>query len=734
MEFEKNKNHPPKNNYWGAATGMHITPDFSALRPAPQAPKKPASPQSSSAWASSTSQSFSAPPAAQSAAPAPKTEKEMQHSWAPSAPAKRPAPQPAPTNCEGEAQQTPRDFNAEYAAVPAPPAAVSKSEAAEMPAEPPASTARDFDAEFAAALGAGMQHIEQPPSESAGTAAYEEGDGASGEEPVYSADDYVSTPRDFGAEFAALFAETQGEAGGGQTPLPAALEEDDAVFCADDYVNIPRDFDAEFAAMLAGVQGEPAHGAGLFTGLKIQSAQQAGDKNLYQILSAKSEKDDDCGCGGKTKVQNAQRAGTAQTAKPETGVNRAKILGEGELLLPPSVLFDEAKFAREGAALAESESLRAQQDEEQYGERPAPEFIEGESSNEENADPLSGDSTYQELPEIVVEECDPLEGGYEYGEYPGYPLRFGSAGRAVYILQEYINGIANAVETLPHVHQNGEFDELTQDAVKALQAYCGLPVTGVVDRETWDEIYDLYYNVSGDDEFTPLPRANIRVLVYDNSANVMRTFSRALSDTMPYATAGTLSVKEFRSNSNSPTVWTTTRAMEAWNKTRRSYGSGIHVGYAFKRIWQGGHSATSQHWAGLAFDVGQNLTAARRRTLWNAAKNTGAWGYVEPQSLTPTWVHFDRRYGTPACGGTSGYPTLRSGSKGVYVLVLQDCLNVLGYSTRTLDGLYGANTQTAVRNYQRARGLTADGICGCATWRSITSRALNKGQTSTVLN
>ena len=62
----------------------------------------------------------------------------------------------------------------------------------------------------------------------------------------------------------------------------------------------------------------------------------------------------------------------------------------------------------------------------------------------------------------------------------------------------------------------------------------------------------------------------------------------------------------------------------------RDSGSGIPVGYAFKRIWEGGHGTTSQHYAGVAFDVGQSSTAAKRRKIYNAAVRTGAWGYVEP--------------------------------------------------------------------------------------------------------
>ncbi len=226
-----------------------------------------------------------------------------------------------------------------------------------------------------------------------------------------------------------------------------------------------------------------------------------------------------------------------------------------------------------------------------------------------------------------------------------------------------------------------------------------------------------------------------KIFVYDAFSNRMMTYNLGENDTMPYAYGSTLKVKEFRGSSKSPTLWTTVAAMEAWNLTRRSYGAPIHVGYAFKRIWEGGHGTRSQHYAGVAFDVGQTQGSTARNAIWRAARNTGAWGYVEPQSMTPTWVHFDRRYGTPACSGTTaGYPTVRRGSVSTYVLILQDALNAMGYSTRTLDGKFGPNTETALRAYQRRVGLTADGICGCNTWKKITAASVSIGRTQTVID
>ena len=185
-----------------------------------------------------------------------------------------------------------------------------------------------------------------------------------------------------------------------------------------------------------------------------------------------------------------------------------------------------------------------------------------------------------------------------------------------------------------------------------------------------------------------------RLLVYDAYENKVYTYSNLReNDPMPYSTGRTLTVREFRGKSNSPVLWTTIAAMEAWNLTRRKYGRGIPVGYAFRRIWEGGHGTRSQHYAGVAFDVGQSLSQTQRTAIYNAARSTGAWGYVEPLSQTPTWVHFDRRYGTPACRGTTaGYPTLRRGSRGCYVMILQDALSTLGYQTgNRIDGIFGSN-------------------------------------------
>ena len=69
-------------------------------------------------------------------------------------------------------------------------------------------------------------------------------------------------------------------------------------------------------------------------------------------------------------------------------------------------------------------------------------------------------------------------------------------------------------------------------------------------------------------------------------------------------------------------------------------------------------------------------------------------------------------------GTTISKPTLKMGSKGAEVKELQIIMNKLGY-TLSPDGEFGPLTQASVKNFQRAKGLTPDGIVGPKTWEKL---------------
>ena len=66
-------------------------------------------------------------------------------------------------------------------------------------------------------------------------------------------------------------------------------------------------------------------------------------------------------------------------------------------------------------------------------------------------------------------------------------------------------------------------------------------------------------------------------------------------------------------------------------------------------------------------------------------------------------------------------PTLRRGSKGEPVAELQRALLARGFELPKYgaDGSFGAETEAAVKRFQQASGLTADGVCGPMTWAAL---------------
>ena len=65
---------------------------------------------------------------------------------------------------------------------------------------------------------------------------------------------------------------------------------------------------------------------------------------------------------------------------------------------------------------------------------------------------------------------------------------------------------------------------------------------------------------------------------------------------------------------------------------------------------------------------------------------------------------------------TAFLPTLREGSQGPVVRELQDLLNDRGFNCGKPDAEFGPKTKQAVEDFQRAQGLSQDGVVGQNTW------------------
>lgn len=80
--------------------------------------------------------------------------------------------------------------------------------------------------------------------------------------------------------------------------------------------------------------------------------------------------------------------------------------------------------------------------------------------------------------------------------WPGYDLTVGSRGNKVYQMQQQLARIAKSYPAIPAIVPDGIYGNKTREAVEKFQSVFGLPVTGIVDYNTWYEISNIYVAVT----------------------------------------------------------------------------------------------------------------------------------------------------------------------------------------------------------------------------------------------
>lgn len=93
-------------------------------------------------------------------------------------------------------------------------------------------------------------------------------------------------------------------------------------------------------------------------------------------------------------------------------------------------------------------------------------------------------------------------------------------------------------------------------------------------------------------------------------------------------------------------------------------------------------------------------------------------GIAGPNTLKKLYSSSAPKASSPAA--TIG-ESLKLGSEGAAVRTLQKRLKELGYLTGSVDGSFGAATETAVKAFQSKNGLTADGKAGTSTFNKLYS-------------
>ena len=189
-------------------------------------------------------------------------------------------------------------------------------------------------------------------------------------------------------------------------------------------------------------------------------------------------------------------------------------------------------------------------------------------------------------------------------------------------------------------------------------------------------------------------------------------------------------VYEFRCRDGSDKILIDDKLVELLQKMRDKFGK-VSISSAYRNPTYNrkvGGVSNSQHLYGLAADI----VIEDDSRLLEAAQYAESIGFggIGLDDKYQMFLHLDTRK-NKSCfryrkdGSTysvsSFFTTVKLGSKGDAVKTLQTKLKKLGYKGKdgkelSCDGAFGANTDFALRAFQKAKGLTADGIAGPKTW------------------
>lgn len=259
--------------------------------------------------------------------------------------------------------------------------------------------------------------------------------------------------------------------------------------------------------------------------------------------------------------------------------------------------------------------------------------------------------------------------------YPGSPLRRGSTGTNVRILQKQLSRIAKDYPSFGKPAVTGTFDEATENSVKKFQKQFGLTADGIVGKATWYKISYIYVSIKDLAELTS----------EGETAEGIQS-------------AGGWPGTVLRRGSTGSSV----EQVQFWLSDLAQFDSSL------VRVSVDGSYGAATERAVRAFQQKQNLTAdgVVGQTTWNA--------------LYTAWVDAQSDLGGTAWPGTA----LRRGDTGMEVRLVQFWLrlaadNYSALRTVTVDGSYGAATVSAVTAFQSLFGLTADGVVGRSTWNKL---------------
>ena len=280
-------------------------------------------------------------------------------------------------------------------------------------------------------------------------------------------------------------------------------------------------------------------------------------------------------------------------------------------------------------------------------------------------------------------------------------LTYGDRGEEVLKVQQALDKLGYKVGKL-----DGSFGAYTENALRKFQKKYGLAVDGIAGTRTRELLYEKANLASSSSEPVTVSTPTASVSTGTVSTVVSPSVTAAGSDGSFFG-GNYASIYPGQSG---------TRVVLLQNAL-------LQLGYPVGRV--DGKYGTNTRNAVRSFQKAQKLTQdgiAGKNTLQRMEKLRSG---TQTTSTGSSAIVIPTTQSTAVTGTTYKEGTLALGMTGSAVTDLQTQLKTLGYYTSGIDG-----TQEAVRAFQKASGLTADGVAGVKTQSRIAD-ALTKASTST---
>ena len=343
-----------------------------------------------------------------------------------------------------------------------------------------------------------------------------------------------------------------------------------------------------------------------------------------------------------------------------------------------------------------------------------------------------------------------------YGKYTGYVykdyitvtksgdevLKKGDKGDAVKELQQRLKELGYYSSSC-----DGNYGNVTVNAVKAFQKKNGLSQTGIVDEATSKKLNSTSaIKASGTAANTPAKndgtlkkgdkgsdvkqvQQRLKELGYYKSTcdgafgaqtvTAVKAFQKknGLSQT---GNVDAATLKKLNSSSAIKANGVAANSTTASDGTLKKGDKGTAVKQLQQRLKELGYYKSA-----IDGDFGSaTVTAVKAFQKKNGLSQTGSVDSATLKKLNSTSAIKANAAATTTTG-------LKSGDKGPEVKALQERLMELGYYNSVIDSQYGAKTVAAVKAFQKKNGLTADGVAGTATLKKLNSTSAVKANTTT---